>query len=165
MVASNHSRPGHFGRPFDPMRIVGSAYLQMPRAQLSRAYEGTRETRGLGRVCRAVDDARGTLIVEQHSFKGPFRWWWTSEDIYRECPVPIAEWIKSTPNDERYRSLAEWCHSKYTSTKTGRARLVEDVPAAEISFLGSAPDWFPERFGFLKVAPPDRLHRYQTVEE
>ncbi len=113
----------------------------------------------------AVEEGRGTLIVEQHSGKGPFRWWWTDEDIYRECPVPIVEWINLMPNDERYRSLAEWCHSKYTSTETGRARLVEDVPATEIGFLGSAPHWFPESFRFLKVAPPDRLHKYQTVEE
>lgn len=79
--------------------------------------------------------------------------------------MPIVEWLDSMPNDDRYRSLAEWCHCNYTSTKTGRARLVEDVPAAEIGFLGSAPDWFPGRFGFLKVAPPDRLRKYKTAEE
>src|SRR5215470_9515670 len=37
---------------------------------------------------RALDDG-GSLIVEQHSLKGPFRWWCTSEDIYRECPLSI----------------------------------------------------------------------------
>jgi hypothetical protein len=29
----------------------------------------------------AVDEARGTLIVEQYSLKGPFRWWWTPDDL------------------------------------------------------------------------------------
>jgi len=113
---------------------------------------------------KSVDDDRGSLIVEQHSFKGPFRWWWTAENVYRECPLPIVEWIDLMPNDERYRSVAEWCHRKYTGTEAGTASLVAGVPDAETGFFDSAPDWLPARFRFLKVAPPDRLHKYRTVE-
>lgn len=113
---------------------------------------------------RAVDEGRGTLIVEQYSFKGPFRWWWTPETVYLQCPVPIIQWIAVLPNDERYRSLAEWCHNRYTNSEAGTASLVEGVPASDVGLFESALAWMPERFGFIRVVPPVRLRKCKVTE-
>jgi len=49
---------------------------------------------------RVADDACGTLIVERLSLKGPFRWWWTPENVYEVCPIPIVHWLDQAPHDE-----------------------------------------------------------------
>jgi hypothetical protein len=130
-----------------------------------------------GEFRRAVDEGRGSLVVEQYDFKGPFHWWWTPEDIYSLCPVPVVEWIEfmptdepyravaEEPNDERYRPVAEWCHHRYTSEETGIAFLIEGIPAEEkIGFLEAAPAWLPERVGFMTVVLPKSLRTYKDAE-
>lgn len=112
----------------------------------------------------AVDEARGTLIVEQYSLKGPFRWWWTPDDLYDMCPIPVVDCLEGMPNDERYRPLAEWCRQMYMSTEGGRGLLIDGVPNDDIAFPESALGSQCERLKWLKVAPPESLRRYKKVD-
>jgi hypothetical protein len=127
---------------------------------------------------RAVNEDHGSLGVEQYGFKGPFRWWWTPEDIYSLCPVPVMEWVDFMPddgryravaewtNDERYRPVAEWCHRRYANEGTGTAFLIEGIPAEErVGFLEATPAWLPERVRFLTVLPPQSLRKSKDAEE
>jgi hypothetical protein len=41
----------------------------------------------------ALEQNRGTFIEERYSFKGPVRWWWTSENFYTECCYPSVDWL------------------------------------------------------------------------
>jgi hypothetical protein len=74
---------------------------------------------------QVLQEGRGTVIVESHSLKGPFRWRWTGENLYELCPFPLVTWWETMPNDESYRPLAEWCRREYTNVDQGRALLVD----------------------------------------
>jgi hypothetical protein len=58
---------------------------------------------------QALQEGRGTLLmmIESHSRKSPFRWWWTAESVYDLCPLPLVTWLMSMPNAGRYRSGAD----------------------------------------------------------
>jgi hypothetical protein len=107
-----------------------------------------------------IDQPNGTLIIERHSLKGPVRWWWTSEDTYSLCPHAIVEWTSRMHNDESYRPLAEWCHTRYISPVEGQACLVARLPDRVLSpedLLGEGTN----TVNWLEVVPPERLHRYK----
>jgi hypothetical protein len=111
-----------------PYAFVGS-YIQR-RHERSFSIEMKQRGRAIDwpHFQQMINQARGTLIVERYSVKGPVRWWWTSDDIYAICPHPIVDWITKMHNDESNRPLAEWCHQRYTGLEEGRALLVDAVP-------------------------------------
>lgn len=64
------------------------------------------------------------------SIKGPWRLWWTSEDVAALSPFPY--YARSTgPSesfyDETFREFANWFADTYTDPVRGRALLV-DLP-------------------------------------
>jgi hypothetical protein len=98
----------------------------------------------LGRVMewsdfiRALDEARGTAIVERYSLGGPVYLWWTSENVYHFCPYPAVDWWAL--HDASFLPFAEWYHEQYTSPKSGRAFLVGLSPKGGQSWNSRCED-------------------------
>jgi hypothetical protein len=106
----------------------------------------------------ALDETRGTAILERYSFKGPVRWWWTSENIYDACPYPTVDWV--TMLDESFLPFAEWCRQRYTSPERGQAFLVGLGPKEESHSLWSrlqSTETGPERW--IEVVPPEGVRK------
>ena len=72
-------------------------------------------------VC-ALEEKRGTLIVEGDPFKGP-NLWWTPEDVRIASPHRCSENLHSL-FDRSYDPFMRWCFERYTSPSTGSALLV-----------------------------------------
>jgi len=72
----------------------------------------------------AIENGQGTVIGEYLSTKGPFRLWWTSEDIPTISPHRCdreEHWAWSEPE---FLPFFEWCYAKFTNPQSGLARLV-----------------------------------------
>lgn len=73
----------------------------------------------------ATVSGRGTVIIEKYFPKGPWRWWWTEDDIRALSPYPMADGRVIEVNAEFESDLAgDWCFEQYTNLVTGRARLL-----------------------------------------
>ena len=155
---------------FVPFLFI-AAGLSLPYTLVARRVrrrnEETFRTRmkTLGRVMdwsdfvRALSETPGTLILERYSFKGPLRWWWTSENVYDVCPYATVDWL-TMQYDESFHPFAEWCRQRYTSLDEGRAFLVGPAPAGESLSLWSrlqCAEKGPERW--IEVVPPERLRK------
>lgn len=74
----------------------------------------------------------GTAIGEYLSINGPFRLWWTPEDISRTSPY---KWEREKHlafpfMEPEFLPFFEWCYARYTNPASGAARLVS-VPKEE----------------------------------
>jgi len=93
----------------------------------------------LGRVIdwsdfiQAMDETRGTAIVERYSPAGDVTLWWTPENIYEVCPYSPVDW--EGLRDKSFLPFAEWCRKRYSSPEVGRALLVGPSPKGEPSSL------------------------------
>ena len=72
----------------------------------------------------------GTAIAEYLSPKGPFRLWWTPEDVSAASPHIWKREQHYAWMEEEFRPFFEWCYARYTNPRTGLARLVA-VPEGE----------------------------------
>jgi len=77
-----------------------------------------------GDVREAAIARKGTLVVEKLSSKGPWRFWWTSDDLRQICPVIL-------PTADREEGLIEvddafraWFSERYIDGSSG-ASLVD----------------------------------------
>lgn len=74
-----------------------------------------------GRIfLRALDETRGTAIVERYSFKGPVYLWWTPENVDEACPYPTVDWI--TLHEESTAPLAPPQRSETPAQRSGAGR-------------------------------------------
>jgi hypothetical protein len=119
----------------------------------------------LGRVMewsdfiQAMDETRGTAIVERYSF-ATANLWWTPENIYEVCPYSPVDW--EALHDESFLPFAEWCRERYSSPEVGRALLVGPSPKREPGSLR-----FRFEFGgdptpsarWIEVVPPEVLRK------
>jgi len=157
---------GVFLLPF----LFVAAGLSMPYT-LVRGYFQRRNKRAfqnrmdaLGRIMewsdfrRALDETRGTAIIERYSFKGPVYLWWTPENLYEACPYPTVDWM--TLHEESFLLFAEWCRERYTSPNSGRAFLVGPSPEGEGRSLHSRFKSAEEgRERWIEVVPPEILRK------
>jgi hypothetical protein len=143
-----------------PVAFVASTVQKKREQSFKKQMKATGRAMERRDFEQVLQEGRGTVIVESHSLKGPFRWWWTVENLYDICPFPLVTWLETMPNDECYRPLAEWCRREYTNIDQGRALLVDlQLPGGGVNIdrtvLRSAQmKWF-------EVAPPERLRRYR----
>jgi hypothetical protein len=119
----------------------------------------------LGRVMewsdfiQAMDETRGTAIVERYSFAGTVNLWWTPENIYEVCPYSPVDW--EALHDESFLPFAEWCRERYSSPEVGRALLVGPSPTGEASslrFRFECGDLRPSA-RWIEVVPPEVLRK------
>jgi hypothetical protein len=68
---------------------------------------------------------RGTVIIEKYFPKGPWRWWWTEDDVRARCPYPMTDAREIEIGAEFDSDPAgDWFVEQYTNTVTGKGRLV-----------------------------------------
>jgi hypothetical protein len=118
-----------------PALLIGAA-ISIPWTQIMRVKQRRDEARfakqmkvagrimGWAELKSAIGEGKGTVIGEYLSMKGPFRLWWTPEDIPRTSPYACEkevreEWMESEP-----REFFQWCYSHFTNSESGLARLV-----------------------------------------
>lgn len=108
-----------------------AAVLSIPVAFVASIVQKRREQsfkkqmKAAGRVMDRRDfelvlqEGRGTVIGESHSLKGPFRWWWTGENLYDICPFLLVTWWDIMPNDERYRPFSGMMPTRVYEYRSG----------------------------------------------
>jgi hypothetical protein len=143
-----------------PVGLVISALSSRRERSFKERMKAAGRVMDRGGFEQALLEGHGTLIIESHSLKGPFRWWWTAESVYDLCPFPLVTWFMSMPNDERYRPLAEWCRREYTDCDQGRALLV-DLVSPEGGFNIDRTAVRSARMRWFEIAPPERLRHYR----
>ena len=105
----------------------------------------------------ALNETRGTAIIERYSFKGPVYLWWTPENLFDVCPYPTVDW--TTLHDENYGPFAEWCRIRYTSRDAGSAVLVRDTSPAEAHSLHSRLESCTGSERWIEVVPPEAVRK------
>jgi hypothetical protein len=71
---------------------------------------------------RTMRGAGGTCIEERFSPKGPVRFWWTPEDVYRESPHEIIDWFTMRKGGRFEPSHSFAGAASVTRARTGAAR-------------------------------------------
>jgi hypothetical protein len=85
---------------------------------------------------QAIESGKGTAIGEYLSPKGPFRLWWTAEDIPATCPHAWKRQTDFPVMEPEFLPFFEWCFARYTNPELGMAQLVP-VPGEERKQLGT----------------------------
>jgi hypothetical protein len=78
----------------------------------------------------AIENGRGTAIGELLSTQGPFRLWWTAENILAVSPHKYDRDHHFAWPDPELVPFFEWCHAQFANPQSGRARL-DCVPEEE----------------------------------
>ena len=109
---------------------------------------------------RHMHVAGGTCIEERFSPKGPVRFWWTQEDVYKESPYEIIDWFNMRKG-RKGEQFIHWCRARYTSADGGGAVLVDAtlVPKREIYTLWAECRSDVKTARWVEVAPPEILPR------
>jgi hypothetical protein len=130
-----------FAPIYIPLMFLAAA-ISIPWTYVQRAAQRrqerifTEQMKKAGRLMRwqefkqAEASGMGTAIGEYLSMKGPFRLWWTPEDVPATSPH---EWNRQhhiAYMQPEFLPFFEWCYSRYTNPHSGVARLVS-VPEEE----------------------------------
>jgi len=170
-----NKRPIHIPMPLSlllvPLLFIGAGIsipfsLVQRRIQRRREHTFRLEMEARGRILgwqdfmHALEEARGTIIEERSSFKGPVRWWWTTENVRELSPHASADWLTML-NDESYQPFAIWCRQRYTSPDNGHALLVATDCAlkGEVRALWLRLTGESEHKNFIMVVPPKSLRK------
>jgi hypothetical protein len=143
-----------------PFSLIASSVIK----KRERAFRGLMQRSGRimdwSDFAHSAESNRGTLIEERYSLKGPVRWWWTSEDIYHECPHAIADWLTMS-NDPSFRPTAEWFRKRYTSPDGGRAHLVspEKIQRGDFYDFQSRLTSESGTVRWIAIVAPERIGR------
>jgi len=109
---------------------------------------------------RTMRERGGTCIEERFSPKGPVRFWWTPENVYRESPFEIIDWF-TMRKGRQHEPFVHWCRERYTGADGGSAVLVDArmVAKNEIYALWSECRSDAGKARWVEVAPPEILPR------
>ena len=109
-------------------------------------------------LLRELRDTGGTCIEERFSSKGPVRFWWTRDDVYRDSPYEIIDWF-TMRKGRGAEPFIHWCRARYTNADAGSALLVDTglVPRREIYALWSKCRSQSMAARWVEVAPPEIL--------
>ncbi len=131
-----------------PFSLAGSAAKRRRDKRFTAAMRSVGRTVNWPDARREVDNQHGTFIDEMSfSDDGPYRLWWTPDDVPDACPYPCryrsdpvftkhlemllhggqveeAKRFEAAVNSE-YAIFYEWCRSHYTDPGSGTALLVD----------------------------------------
>jgi hypothetical protein len=79
---------------------------------------------------QATGNGEGTAIGEYLSTKGPFRIWWTPEDVPATSPHKWKREQNVAWMEPEFLPFFEWCYARFTNPQSGMARLVP-IPEEE----------------------------------
>ena len=72
----------------------------------------------------AIENNQGTIVGEYLSGKGPYRLWWTEEDIPAVSPHKWKRDLHFAGFEEEFVPFFQWCYERYTNSQSGTAKLV-----------------------------------------
>ena len=133
--------PLPFSLLFVPLLLIAAA-ISLPFAYLMRFLQRRSERRFAGAMLasnRAMTwedfeaanrENRGTAIGEALSRKGPFRLWWTPDDVPAVCPHKPDRPRNFAVWEAEFAPFFRWCRTIYTDPDAGSAKLVI-VPDAQ----------------------------------
>lgn len=107
---------------------------------------------------RTMRERGGTCIEEKFSPKGPWRFWWTAEDVQRESPHEIIDWF-TMRKGRQHETFVRWCRARFTNAESGSAVMVDAarVPRREIYALWTECRSETAKAHWVEVAPPEIL--------
>jgi len=104
--------------PFIP---IAAWWQRRRRSRLKLAMNDKNRVMRWVDFARALEEKRGTLIVEGDPRKGP-NFWWTPDDVLVLSPEPCSDSLGKLFNHS-YEPFREWCYRRYTGP-SGNAFLV-----------------------------------------
>jgi hypothetical protein len=133
-------KPFKVSAVFAPMTVpllFLAAAVSIPWAYIQRLNQRrqerrfAREMKKAGRLMdwqefrQTIESGTGTAIGESLSPKGPFRLWWTDEDIPTTSPFKCERKQHiAAITDRELLPFFEWCYARFTNPESGVARLV-----------------------------------------
>jgi hypothetical protein len=126
---------------YAPLLLLAAA-IGVPVSHVLRWKQGIDERKFIDKMKRArrfmkwndfkqaIEKNEGTAIGESLSMKGPFRLWWTTENILATSPNRYDRQNHFAFLDEEFAPFFEWCYGRFTHPQRGLARLVE-IPEEE----------------------------------
>jgi len=133
--------PVIFAPIYIPLLFLAGA-LSIPWAYIQKSAQRRRERRfaeqmkRAGRLMQWRDfkqaeaNGTGTAIGEHLSMKGPFRLWWTPDDIPATSPHKWKWGEHVAWLEPEFLPFFQWCYARYTNPQSGLAQLVP-VPEEE----------------------------------
>ncbi len=105
---------------------------------------------------RRMEESGGTCIEERFSPRGPVRYWWTPEDVYKESPHKITGWFSMRKGRE-YEPFIHWCRRRYTAAEGGSALLADTglTPQSQIYALWAKCRSEAAKARWIETAPPE----------
>jgi hypothetical protein len=108
----------------DAAASIPSAYVA--KLQQQRSERGfTEQMKKAGRIMQwqefkqAETNGMGTAIGEYLSTKGPFRLWWTPDDIPATSPHKWKREQHVAWYEREFAPFFEWCYARYTNPQSG----------------------------------------------
>ena len=149
-----------------PYMALASLVMLWRERAFSKQMAGRSRVMGWPDFRQALEQRRGTVIVERYSFAGPVRWWWTQDQVSDVCPYPIVDWFQMTRH-ARYRPLVDWFRQRYTGAEGDGARLVdrEGVPKDELKAVFAELESESTNVRRIEVAPPEAMRRVRRCAE
>jgi hypothetical protein len=85
-----------------------------------------------GDIQRELSQGRGTLILQNPSFKGAWHLWWTPDALAKESPFPYATSKEKGRAGFEFEFIPfnKWCYENYTNPGSGKAMLVKSTGKA-----------------------------------
>ena len=105
-----------------PVTLVGRYFTRRREAQFGVEMKLVGRWISWDEASSRVADG-GTFIEEYLSFKGPYRLWWTSEDISKTSPHPCC--FQDKPWEFEDGAFFDWCGSRFTDPVSGAASIVD----------------------------------------
>jgi hypothetical protein len=118
-----------------PVLFLAGA-LSIPWTYIHKLVQGRREKwfasqmKALDRLMTwkelelAIERKEGTFIGEYLSVKGPFRLWWTAEDISALSPYKFDRGHHFAWFEPEFAPFFQWCRARFTDPRSGTAKLV-----------------------------------------
>ena len=143
--------------PFAPFFLVllVAAGLSIPIAKIQRLvirrrekqFASTMEAAGKSTSwADAVEDVergRGTLISEVEGYKGPWRLWWTPDDIPAISPYRShfdSERLSSIQGHDDFLAFSDWCRKRYIAPLAETTQLVTIPTTIDTGIAGQKLD-------------------------
>lgn len=73
---------------------------------------------------QVIATGAGTVIGEYLTIKGPFRLWWTAEDVPAISPHKWNREKDAAVLEAEFVPFFEWCYARYTNSHSGAAQLI-----------------------------------------
>jgi hypothetical protein len=113
-----------------PVSYVLGWKQRLEERQFAKKMKGAGRFMHWDEFKQAIEKGEGTTIGEHLSMKGPFRLWWTPEDIPATSPHPCERKMHAAFLEEEFLPFFEWSYERFTHPQRGLARLVA-VPHGE----------------------------------